>query len=68
MLIDYKLPGMNGLDLAQAVRQIAPQTQIVMMSASKPADLEDRVASLQLAGYVDKPFRVSEIRRFVTHC
>jgi DNA-binding response OmpR family regulator len=65
MLIDYKLPGMNGLDLAQTVRQIAPQIQIVMMSANKPEELEDRVASLQLAGYVDKPFRVSEIQRFV---
>jgi DNA-binding response OmpR family regulator len=65
MLIDYKLPGMNGLELAETVRQIAPNTRIVMMSANKPVDLEDRMAPLQLAGYIDKPFRVSEIQRFV---
>lgn len=68
MLIDYSLPGMNGLELAETVRQIAPNTCIVMMSANKPIDLEDKMAPLQLAGYIDKPFRVSEIQRFVVLC
>jgi DNA-binding response OmpR family regulator len=68
MLIDYRLPGMNGLELAEMVRRVAPATQIVMMSANKPLDLEDKMAPLQLAGYLDKPFRLSEIQKFVTAC
>ena len=65
MLIDYKLPGMNGLELARMVCEIAPQTQIVMMSAHKSIDLEDRMAMLKLAGFVGKPFLVSEIQKFI---
>jgi DNA-binding response OmpR family regulator len=68
MLVDYRLPDMTGLELAQTVRAISPETQIVMMSANKPADLDEKMAPLKLAGYVNKPFQVSEIQRFVIPC
>jgi CheY-like chemotaxis protein len=32
MVTDYKMPGQNGVELIQAVREIAPETRIVLIS------------------------------------
>lgn len=32
LVTDYKMPGQNGVELIQAVREIAPQTRIVLIS------------------------------------
>jgi DNA-binding NtrC family response regulator len=65
VITDYKMPGLDGLDLAQAVREIAPQTQIVLMTAYGDAAVHETVQDLALEGYLDKPFDVAEIRRLV---
>jgi CheY-like chemotaxis protein len=64
IVTDYNIPGMNGLDLAQAIRQIAPDTQIVL------ATLEDAVViraeaqrrQLNLDGYLDKPYTLTQLQ------
>jgi CheY-like chemotaxis protein len=64
IVTDYNIPGMNGLDLAQAIRQIAPDTQIVL------ATLEDAVViraeaqrrHLNLDGYLDKPYTLTQLQ------
>ena len=33
LVTDYMMPGMNGLDLAQAVRQVSPGTKVVLVTA-----------------------------------
>ena len=33
VITDHRLPGLSGLDLARAVQQISPATQIVLMTA-----------------------------------
>ena len=33
VLLDYSMPGMNGGEVAQAIRQIRPQTPIILLSA-----------------------------------
>lgn len=64
MLIDYKMPGMNGLELAKAVRKIAPKTRIVMMSSIDPPEL--KTVSGPYDAYLGKPFGISAIRPLVT--
>jgi YesN/AraC family two-component response regulator len=59
MVTDYKMPGMNGLDLAQTTRQISPTTHIVLMSGN-PDSLKDSVSRLHLDGYLEKPFEWQE--------
>ncbi len=65
LITDYKMPGMNGLDLAQAVRRISPDTQVVLMTAYGSAELCDTVGQMGLDGYLDKPFTVAQVREMV---
>jgi CheY-like chemotaxis protein len=64
VITDYKMPEMNGLDLAMAVRRVAPETQVILMTAHGTGDLQN-TANTDLDGYIDKPFKLSEIREIV---
>ena len=65
VITDYKMPGMNGLDLARQARRISPGTQIVLMTAFGTEGLRDAAGKLQLDGYIDKPFTIQQIREIV---
>ena len=64
VVTDYKMPGMSGLDLAQEVRQIAPATPVVLMTAYGTAGLRDSASHLALE-YIDKPFPIDQLRDIV---
>lgn len=65
LITDYKMPGMDGLDLAQTVRAISPDTQVILMTAYGNQVLRDTAEHLGLDGYIDKPFSVTQIRELV---
>lgn len=65
LVADYKMPGMNGLDLARAVRRVSPDTQIVLMTAYGTQELRNTVELLSLADYLEKPFTLAQIRELV---
>ena len=66
MITDYKMPGMDGIDLAKAVQDISPQTRIILMTAYGSQVLSETAQVLNLAGYLDKPFSVAQFREMVT--
>jgi DNA-binding NtrC family response regulator len=65
LITDYMMPGMDGLELAQAVREISPDTEIALVTGYGTQRLRDRVEQLHLAGYLDKPFTMAQIRELV---
>ena len=65
VVTDYMMPDMNGLELAQAVRQIAPETQVVLMTGYSTAGLSEIAGELELGGYIEKPFTVDQIHAVV---
>jgi two-component system, OmpR family, response regulator len=60
VMIDLKLPGENGLELARRVRELS-RVPILILSAQ--SDEADRVMGLELAAddYVTKPFSLREL-------
>ena len=60
VVLDLGLPGMDGLDVARAVRQTS-NVPIIMLTAR--SDEADRVAGLELGAddYVAKPFSPREL-------
>ncbi len=65
VITDYKMPGMNGLDLAAAIHRVSPDTQVVLMTAYGTDGLRSAIGKLNLAGYIDKPFSMAQIREIV---
>jgi DNA-binding response OmpR family regulator len=62
IVLDIRLPGLNGLDLCREVRAQASQVPILMLTA-RSGEL-DRVLGLELGAddYVAKPFSVLELQ------
>lgn len=65
VLTDYKMPDMDGLDLARAVRLLSPETQVVMMTAYGTDRLRNTVKDLELGGFLNKPVSMVDIRAIV---
>lgn len=65
VLTDYRMPDMDGLTLTQAIRRVAPETQVVLMTAYGTSQLREQVKNLEIVGYLDKPFTMAQIREVV---
>ena len=65
IIIDYQMPDMNGLELITALRSRTPGTQLVLMTAHGTHELRETVSTLELDGYLDKPFTLNQIRQIV---
>jgi two-component system, OmpR family, response regulator MprA len=61
VLLDIMLPGMNGLEVCQAMREISLQVPIIMLTARDA--VEDRILGLNSGAddYVTKPFSLDEL-------
>lgn len=60
-VIDLHMPGMNGLDLLERMREEDPQLQIVMLTGG--ASVESAVEAMKrgAADYLTKPIRLAEL-------
>lgn len=61
ILLDLMLPGGTGLDLLRLIRQSAPRTGVIIVSAKD--SLDDKVEGLRLGAddYLAKPFHLPEL-------
>ncbi len=67
ILLDIKLPGMNGIELLQRLRDRPPKGRIFIMSGAPDAEellVEGEVGELS-AGVIRKPFDMDELLRIV---
>jgi len=65
VITDIKMAGLSGLQLLEALRQVAPDVQTIVMTAFDSTDIEDRARSLGVYAYIAKPFAVQEFRALV---
>jgi len=61
VLTDYNMPGMSGLDVARAVREIRPDLPVVMASGFITDEL--KVQALE-AGVLDLVFKANGVEEF----
>lgn len=63
VILDWMLPGINGIDLLHRIRRdIAPTLPVIMLTAK--ADVGARVEGLEAGAddYIPKPVRLSELQ------
>ena len=65
VLLDVRMPGLNGLDAAAQMLATNPDTRIVVVTAYDRFSLAQRAVNLGLDGYLLKPVIEEEFRRLV---
>jgi two-component system, response regulator, stage 0 sporulation protein F len=65
LITDYNMPGMNGLELAEAVKAMSPTTVIVLITAYGTRDLAGRSRAAGVDYYLPKPFQFNKLEAIV---
>lgn len=66
LLLDMRLPGLDGLEILRRVVKTWPQIKVVVITAYGSADLAVEAMSLGAADFLAKPFNPDDVRRIVT--
>ena len=61
VFLDYKLPGMSGLDVLKVLRQSGIRTPVVMVTGRGTRDTAEEALQFDIEDYITKPFRIKEI-------
>lgn len=63
ILLDYKMPGRNGLDILREIRRLQVKTPIILMTAYGTMDTAIEAMKLGAYDYLLKPFDRSDLER-----
>ncbi|MBA4494024.1 response regulator [Paenactinomyces guangxiensis] len=62
ILLDMKMPGMDGLEILRRLRKIDPGTKVIMMTAYGELDMVAEASRLGALSHFTKPFDIEELR------
>jgi DNA-binding NarL/FixJ family response regulator len=62
VLLDVNIPGRNGLDVLHEIKQVAPETPVLVISASPEEEFAVRALKLRAAGYLTKSCVADELK------
>jgi YesN/AraC family two-component response regulator len=62
---DIRMPGLDGLELAAAIREICPTTPVIILSAFDDAHLQMEAERIPVAGYLVKGCSSRQIFRAI---
>lgn len=62
VLLDLKIPGMDGLEILTLLKKDNVQLPVFMMTAYVEQDIMDKAKELGVVQYFTKPFNIFEVR------
>jgi FixJ family two-component response regulator len=62
LLVDIRMPGMSGLDLIEELGRRKIALPAIVMTGHADARAMERLGTLDTMGFLEKPFRVSELK------
>jgi CheY-like chemotaxis protein len=65
LLLDYKMPGMDGLSLLAELRRRACRARCILISAFLNDDVRSRAANLGVDHVLEKPVDASRLRKVI---
>ena len=65
VLSDVNMPGLSGIDLLARIKQISPETAVLMLTAFSTAEQAVEAMKLGAYDYIGKPFKNEEIKQLV---
>ena len=61
MIVDLRMPGMDGLEVVQVVNQIAPDTEVILLTAFGSTETAIQALRLRIQDYLLKPASPAQI-------
>lgn len=61
VFMDIKMPGMDGITALEKIREFDPDAKVVMCTALKEPEQEERARKAGCVGYIMKPFSSQDI-------
>jgi DNA-binding response OmpR family regulator len=61
MIVDLRMPGMDGLEVVQVVNQIAPETEVILLTAFGSTETAVQALRLRIHDYLLKPASPAQI-------
>jgi signal transduction histidine kinase len=65
VLLDWKMPGMDGAETLRKLKARAPDVKIIISSGVAQSDAEQHLGVGDACGYLQKPYRMSELTTLV---
>ncbi len=65
VVLDIRLPGINGLDLLLKVRKQIPSAKVIIMTAYGSSDVREKAMARGSLYYIEKPFDVEDLRSLI---
>ncbi|MCR5512300.1 MAG: PglZ domain-containing protein [Prevotella sp.] len=61
VLLDEMMPGLSGLETLERIKELTPQTPVVMVTKSEEEDIMNQAIGQQIADYLIKPVNPNQI-------
>ena len=65
LIVDYQMPGMNGLEFLSELRRRGNEVPAIMMSATVSPTLQHQAAELGIKGILEKPLSYQALLRAI---
>ncbi len=65
VITDFKMPGMNGMDVVRSIKKENPDTAVVMITGYPTEDTEKEAQKLGVDDYIAKPFHMDKMREVI---
>jgi two-component system, response regulator, stage 0 sporulation protein F len=65
MIVDYKMPGLNGFQVLTAARELRPDLRSVLITGHGTPEIMRDADKLRFDGVLPKPFTSSELRHVI---
>ena len=62
VLLDLTMPRMDGVTAFQEMKRLCPDVKVILCSGYSEQDASQRFAAQGLAGFIQKPYRLEELR------
>jgi|LGOV01.1.fsa_nt_gb excisionase family DNA binding protein len=65
VLLDLLMPQLNGLNLAEKIKQATPDTRIIIITGNATKENIDRLKQYSVEAIVSKPFNLTELKKTI---
>lgn len=65
VISDIKMPGITGIELLRSIKELSPETIVIMMTAFAAAETAVETMKLGASDYIIKPFKIDEVKLII---